>query len=165
MAREGSYESSTTSPVKLVFCCGIPAEWATPRGAKVTMKVTRLCTAQMGISALASAAIFADCNSGTQSSLSRLGTAQNGSHRVEPLATVSNVVQIDNEWTQTVLGSGSATCWSISPTPLPAVGPSASSPPVTLSYDTTCPVTLSYDTTCPVTATLPITYGPGTTPL
>jgi hypothetical protein len=119
------------------------------------MKKAKTCTAKWAVSALAAAAIFAGCSTGTQSSLSPSGTAQNGSHRVGPLATVSNVVQIDNAWTQTIFGSGSATCWSISPTPLPSVAPSASSPPVTLTYNTTCPVT----------APLPIRYGPGVTPL
>jgi hypothetical protein len=119
------------------------------------MKKAKRCAVQWAIGTVAAAAIFTGCSTGTQSSLSPSGVAQNGSHRGGPLATVSDVVQINNAWTQTVLGSGSATCWSISPTPLPSVAPSASSPPVTLSYDTTCPVT----------ATLPITYGPATTPL
>ena len=119
------------------------------------MKNTKICAAKRAVSTLAAAAIVAACSTGTQSSLSPSGIAQNRSRHVGPLATVSNVVQIDNAWTQTIFGSGSATCWSISPTPLPSVAPSASSPPVTLTYNTTCPVT----------APLPISYGPAITPL
>lgn len=84
---------------------------------------THLCTVKRAVSALAAPTSVAACSTGTQSSLGPSENAQNGSRRVWPLATVSNVARINNPWSQTILGSGSATCWTISPTPLPAVAP------------------------------------------
>ena len=87
------------------------------------MKHTKVCTVKRAVSALAARTTVAACSAATQSSLGPSEIAQNGSHRVGPLATVSNVVQIDNQWSQTMLGSGSAPSRSISHTPLPAVAP------------------------------------------
>lgn len=102
------------------------------------------------IAALSASAMLAACNGGVSSSFSPLSSISNARHHVGPLATVSTFVGIKNDWIQTIVGSGSAPCWTISPK-LPSVAPG----------DLSAPVTLSYNTLCVTPANLPITYGPG----
>ena len=63
--------------------------------------------------------------------------SQPASRRVGPLATVSTIVGIENGWIATISGSGSATCWTISPG-LPSVAGGSLSARVKLSFNTVC---------------------------
>lgn len=100
---------------------------------------------------LAAFAILAGCNGGAQTPINPTASLSSSVHRIGPLTTVSTIVGIRNDWIATIHGSGSATCWSISPG-LPSVGPFG---------DLSGPVTLSYTPLCPTPSTLAITYGPG----
>jgi hypothetical protein len=86
-----------------------------------------------------------------QTPINPTASSSSSAHRGGPLTTVATIVGIKNDWISTISGSGSATCWSISPS-LPSVGPFG---------DLSGPVTLSYTPLCPTPSTLPITYGPG----
>jgi hypothetical protein len=103
----------------------------------------------LAIATLATLVALAGCGGGTQPPLSPSTTSSIMRH-VGPLTTVSTIVGIKNDWIATIQGSGSATCWSISPG-LPSVGPFG---------DLSGPITLSYTPLCPSLAALPITYGP-----
>lgn len=121
------------------------------------MKILKVGAAHYAVGLFAVAAIVAGCTSGSQTALGPNQPNQPGamqSHRISPLQTVSTRVRINNFASFTIYGSGSAMCWSISPTPLPSVAPSGNSAPITLTYDEAC-VTPS---------SLGITYGPLTTP-
>lgn len=103
------------------------------------------------IAALFAGSAMTGCNGSTPSALTpAISSAPNASHHGGPLTTVSTIVGIKNDWIATVVGSGSAPCWGISPS-LPAVKPG----------DLSAPVTLSYTPLCPTPGTLLITYGPG----
>jgi hypothetical protein len=116
-----------------------------------TPQGSRICRA---FGALAAAALVAACSGGPQSLLNASGPlASSASVRAKGADTVSTVVGIKNDWTNTILGAGSATCWSISPS-LPSVG----------AGDLSDPITLSYTPSCPATSTLKIVYGPETNP-
>jgi len=100
--------------------------------------------------ALASVALTAACSNGTGSSLNPSGSsASSAAHHATPLDSATTRVGIKNNWTSTIAGSGSARCWTISPS-LPDVGAGKLSNPVTLTYDLTCAFL----------SVLPITYGP-----
>jgi hypothetical protein len=109
-------------------------------------------TAQLArkiICAAAVAALLTGCGA-PQTAFSPSGSAStNVSRHVGPLDDPSTQVDIQNDWTAAIAGSGSATCWTISP-PLPVVG----------AGDTAGPITLTYTPLCPSISTLPITYGP-----
>jgi hypothetical protein len=103
------------------------------------------------IALLAVAAILTGCSAAAQMPANPATSSSSSAHRVGPLTTVSTIVGIRNDWIATIHGSGSATCWTISPG-LPSVGPFG---------DLSGPITLSYTPLCPGLSTLPITYGPG----
>jgi hypothetical protein len=67
------------------------------------------------------------------------------SHRTHPLALATTSVEIYNSGSSTIVGMGSAACWTISPTPLPSVAPSDYSVVETLTYDTGCATPTSLD--------------------
>jgi hypothetical protein len=96
-------------------------------------------------------ALVAGCGS-AQVPSSSSGAAANVSHRVGPLDDPSTEVDIQNNWTAAIAGSGSADCWTISPS-LPIVG----------AGDTAGPITLTYTPLCPTPSALPISYGPAAT--
>jgi hypothetical protein len=103
------------------------------------------------IVALSASAMLAACSGGAPAPFSPAGSASTGaSHHGQPLATVSTIVGIKNDWLQTIVGSGSVPCWTISPK-LPSVAPG----------NLSAPITLSYNTLCASPANLAITYGPG----
>lgn len=106
---------------------------------------------RVAIAALAAFTILAGCSGGAQVPVNPTASSSSSAHRIGPLTTVSTIVGIRNDWIATIHGSGSATCWSISPG-LPSVGPFG---------DLSGPVTLSYTPLCPTPSTLAITYGPG----
>ncbi len=62
----------------------------------------------------------------------------NGTHGTHPLTLVTTRVKFYNSGSSTIVGMGSAACWSISPTPLPSVPPGDYSTVETLTYDTSC---------------------------
>ncbi len=68
-----------------------------------------------------------------------------------PLEGASTEVDIQNDWTASIAGSGSEDCWTISPA-LPIVG----------SGDTAGPIKLTYrpSTSCGVPSGIGISYGP-----
>lgn len=105
---------------------------------------------RLATATLTTLAILAGC-SGAQTPVTPSESSSSSVHHVGPLTTVSTIVGIKNNWIATIHGSGSATCWSISPG-LPSVGPFG---------DLSGPITLSYTPLCPSVSTLPITYGPG----
>jgi hypothetical protein len=107
----------------------------------------------LAITTIAALAILGGCAGGAQTPVNPAVAASSNVHRAGPLTTVSTIVGIKNDWIATIHGSGSATCWTISPG-LPSVGPFG-----TLSS----PITLSYTPLCPGVSTLPVTYGPGGT--
>ena len=86
---------------------------------------------------LTAAILTAGCgtNSGPNA-MSNLAQGQNrtGGH---PLVFVSTTVKFKNNGSSTISGSGSSTCWSISPS-LPNVTSGSVSATITLGYDTTC---------------------------
>ncbi|MGA8576056.1 MAG: hypothetical protein WB609_10325 [Candidatus Cybelea sp.] len=106
---------------------------------------------RLAIATVATLAILAGCSGGAQAPVNPAAASSSNVHRIGPLTTVSTIVGIKNDWIATIHGSGSATCWSISPG-LPSVGPFG---------DLSGPITLSYTPLCPSVSTLPITYGPG----
>jgi len=111
------------------------------------MKVLR---AQLLVSATAALAL-AGCGGGQAPLSPSSSTGTNLSHHAGPLSDPSTVVEIQNGWTGTISGSGSADCWTIAP-PLPILGAGDSSSPITLSFHVS--------TTCGVPSSLGITYGP-----
>jgi hypothetical protein len=112
------------------------------------MKIAHFGAVPYALGLVAAAAIAIGCSSGSGSSLNP-SSQQNGIRRPDPTATTK--VEVDNTFTATIYPSGgSAMCWTVSPTPLPSVAPSATSPPITLAYDTTCTTT----------SQLAIEYGP-----
>jgi hypothetical protein len=113
------------------------------------MKTSRHSIGLWTIVTFGAVATFVGCN-GLQTSPTS-SASQSGAQAVRHLSDVSNTVDIVNSWEGgTIYGSGSAPCWSTSPSPLPSVGPSASSPPVTITYDMTCVTNQHLD----------LTYGP-----
>lgn len=118
------------------------------------MKITNVSTSHYAAGLFLAAAFIAGCGGGSQSLGPASGSNQGATQQIHPLQSVSTRVAVHNKWIQTIHASGSAACWAISPTPLPSVAPSASSPPITLTYDTTCTFV----------SVLPIKYGPLTTP-
>jgi hypothetical protein len=102
------------------------------------------------IAALAAVAAVAGCSGGAQAPVNPTASSSSSVRHVGPPTTVTRVVGIKNDWVMMIIGSGSAMCWSISPS-LPSVG----------AGDLSDPVTLSYTPLCPSPSTLPITYGPG----
>jgi hypothetical protein len=71
-------------------------------------------------------------------------------HR-EPLGDPSTVIEIQNNWTGTINGSGSAECWAIS-SPLPTLAAGASSGSITLTF--------TPSVSCGIPNSLGIAYGP-----
>lgn len=99
----------------------------------------RSFSTQLSIFAVVAAGcVIAACSStsgpGTTGSIPGAASRRGAS----PLVLVSTNVKFYNSGPSTIYGSGSATCWSTSPSPLPSIGPDAYSGIVTLSYDTTC---------------------------
>jgi hypothetical protein len=78
-------------------------------------------------------------------------TVTNVSRHVGPLDGASTEVDIQNDWTAAIAGSGSADCWTISPG-LPIVDAGDIAGPITLTYHAS--------TSCPVPSSLGISYGP-----
>jgi hypothetical protein len=110
-----------------------------------SLKTQPGCTAVL---AVVVAALVAGCG-GTQALSPSGSTMANTSRHAGPLDDPSTQVDIQNDWTASIAGSGSATCWTISPA-LPIVG----------AGDTAGPINLTYTPLCPSVSTLPITYGP-----
>lgn len=101
--------------------------------------------------AVAAAFLIAGCGA-AQGPLAPSGPAiANRSHNVKPLDGASTEVDIQNSWTASIAGSGSADCWTISPG-LPIVGAGDIAGPVTLTY--------SPSTICGVPSAIAISYGP-----
>ncbi len=119
------------------------------QGARATMKTHGQTNMRIASLSIGAVILFAGCSGATQNlSGSPVGAS---SYQVQPLTTYSTTVGIKNAWIATIYGSGSATCWSISPG-LPSVA----------GFNTlSAPITLSYTPTCPGPSILPITYGPG----
>lgn len=103
------------------------------------------------VAMLAAVSMLAACSGAGQMPANAPTSSSSGAHHGGPLTTISTIVGIRNDWIATIHGSGSATCWTISPS-LPSVGPFG---------DLSGPITLSYTPLCPGLSTLPITYGPG----
>lgn len=100
--------------------------------------------------AIAIAALLVGC--GAQQGLSAANsTAANGTPYATHLTDPSTQVDIQNNWTASIAGSGSASCWTISPG-LPIVGAGDTAGPITLTY--------TFTTGCPIPSALGITYGP-----
>jgi hypothetical protein len=96
------------------------------------------------------AALFVGC--GAQPGLSAANSAAiSSSPHTTRLADPSVQVDIQNNWTASIAGSGSASCWTISPG-LPIVGAGDTAGPITLTYN--------FTTGCPIPSALGITYGP-----
>lgn len=95
------------------------------------------------------AALLIGC--GPQQGLSVANSAANGAPYATHLTDPSTQVDIQNNWTASIAGSGSANCWTISPG-LPIVGAGDTAGPITLTY--------SFTTGCPIPSALGITYGP-----
>jgi len=103
------------------------------------------------IAALAASFALAGCGA-AQAPLSSPGsTVPVASHHAGPLTDPSTEVDIANDWTAAIAGSGSADCWTISPG-LPLVDAGAIAGPITLSYHVS-PI-------CGVPSSLGIAYGP-----
>lgn len=101
------------------------------------MKIGRLTIAQSTISLVAAAALVSACDSGTPSGSGPLSPNARASH-VRHSILLSTIVQFHNAGSSTISATGSAPCWTVSPSPLPSVASGESSGPVTLNYDTSC---------------------------
>jgi hypothetical protein len=108
---------------------------------------------RVAIGASGTLAILAGCSSAAQAPINSIASSSSNRHWGGPLTTVSTIVGIKNDWISTIYGSGSASCWNISPG-LPSPAPFG---------HLSGPITLSYTPLCPTISTLPITYGPGGT--
>lgn len=101
------------------------------------------------ITATIAALIIAGCG-GAQTPISPSSSGSNVPGRVVPL-DASTQVDIRNDWTASIAGSGSATCWTISPA-LPLVGAGDTAGPITLTHHTS--------PSCGIPSGLTVTYGP-----
>jgi hypothetical protein len=112
-----------------------------------------LDTRRSGLAIFAAAMLIAGCNGLNSANPGPAGVAATSSH-ARPLTIFSTRVRIYNSGSSTITGTGSAGCWTISPTPLPSIGPGQHS----------VVETLSYNSSCGAGNTLDITYG-GTAPI
>jgi hypothetical protein len=65
------------------------------------------------IAALAALAVVAGCSGAAQAPVNPTASSSSSVRHVGPLTTVTTVVGIKNDWVMTIIGSGSAMCWSI----------------------------------------------------
>jgi hypothetical protein len=100
------------------------------------MKIASLSTGHCAAGLIAIAAIVAGCTSATPTGVGIPSAAH--SRGVRHLVLETTTVKFYNSGSSTIYGSGSATCWSVSPTPLPSIGPGNYSGVIDLSYDTAC---------------------------
>jgi hypothetical protein len=94
------------------------------------------------------------CDAGSGSSIGSGPIGTQAQSRAHPSVFVSTSVEFKNDSSTTITGSGSATCWSISPS-LPTLSAGHLSGDITLGYDTTCINGPNH---------LDITYGPTSGP-
>jgi hypothetical protein len=99
--------------------------------------------------AVSISAVLASC--GAQQGFSTASSAVSRSSYATHLTDPSTQVDVQNNWTAAISGSGSASCWTISPT-LPIVGAGDTAGPITLTY--------TFTTGCPIPSALGISYGP-----
>lgn len=100
------------------------------------MKQRRPSKAQVTVVLFAAASLIGGCNSGNGTVP---GTSQIQTHRVRQQTLVSTTVKIFNDENLTITGTSTLpSCWTVSPTPIPSVGPNGHSGIITETYDTTC---------------------------
>jgi hypothetical protein len=104
----------------------------------LSMNILKCTAAQWSILLLATAGVAAGCNSGPTASAPPGIQSANG--HAGPSELLSTRVKIYNSGSSTIFGTGSAPCWTISPTPLPSVGPGSYSGIETLSHNPLCGV-------------------------